>query len=218
MSSQSEFGQPPRMAVWLITLFGPAGQAESIQGDLLEEFSHVASKWGVAFARRWYWRQTVKTAAHLARAGFHTAPWTIAAAVVGGFLLRWLLSWWSDPAIKGAIESVLEARYRAYEQDPHLYLFWLTNMMLIERLIVNTLIGGMVAVAAKGQEMTATMTLGLAGDVLAIQAVLLTVVKTGDQGVLWTLPHTFACSMAIVAAGATVRTCRSLGTTQPAAT
>jgi hypothetical protein len=34
-------------------------------GDLLEEYSYLAPKSGVTFARRWYRRQTVKTIAHL---------------------------------------------------------------------------------------------------------------------------------------------------------
>ncbi len=217
MSSQRDVVQPSRIAVWSITLFTPAGEAESILGDLLEEFSHLASKSGVAFARCWYWRQTVKTIAHLVGAGFRTAPWTIAAAVVGGFLLRWFVSRLSDPAIKGAIESLLD-RHWVYGHDPHAYVFWLTSSMLIVRLIANTLVGGFVAVVAKGREMTATMTLGLVGDVLAIHASLLTVAKTGDHGVLWTLPHTFAFSIAIVVAGAIVRTRRSGTTTRPSAT
>ena len=217
MNSQRDVVQPPRIAVWLVTLFTPAGDAESIPGDLLEEFSDLASKSGVAFARRWYWRQTVKTIAHLVSAGFRTAPWTITAAVVGGFLLRWFVSRLSDPAIKGAIDAVLD-RYRVYQHDPHAYIFWLTNSMLIIRLIVNTLVGGFVAMAAKGREMTATVMLGLVGDVLAIHATFLTVSKTGDRGVLWTLLHTFAFSIAIVVAGAIVRTRRSAGRTRPSAT
>jgi hypothetical protein len=214
MRSQSDVVQPPRVAVCLLTLFTPAGEAESIPGDLLEEFSQIASRSGVAFARRWYWRQAVTTIAYLIAAGFRTAPWTIAAAVVGGFLLRWLVSRLSNPAINGAIDAVLD-RYLVHGQDPHAYIFWLTSSMLIVRLVVNTLVGGLVAVVARGREMTATITLGLAGDILAIHAALLTVAKTGDHGVLWTLPHTFAFSIAIVAAGAFVRMRRSAGTTPP---
>jgi hypothetical protein len=51
MTSQADFLQPPRIAVWLVNLFTPAEQAESIPGDLLEEYSRLASKSGVAFAR-----------------------------------------------------------------------------------------------------------------------------------------------------------------------
>jgi len=65
MTSQADFLQPPRPAVWLVNLFTSAEEAESIRGDLLEEYFHLMSKSGVAFAQNWYWRQTVKTIAHL---------------------------------------------------------------------------------------------------------------------------------------------------------
>jgi hypothetical protein len=80
------------------------------------------------------------------------------------------------------------------------------------------LAGGFVAVIAKGREVTATMTLALAGSVLAIQATLLTVTKTGDYGVLWTLPHTFAFSIAVIVAGVIVRILRSAAATRAAST
>ena len=75
---QAPFVRPPRMAVWLVDLFTPNKQSESIPGDLLEEFSELASKSGVASARRWYWRQSVKTVAHLIATGFLVAPWLTA--------------------------------------------------------------------------------------------------------------------------------------------
>ena len=69
MTSQSQWIQPPRFAVWLLTLFALDDQAESILGDLLEEFTLLESKSGVSFARRWYWRQTLKTVLQLAILG-----------------------------------------------------------------------------------------------------------------------------------------------------
>jgi hypothetical protein len=53
-------------------------------GDLLEEFSQLASKSGIAFARSWYWRQTLKSLVHLAGAGFRNTPWSTFAIVMGG--------------------------------------------------------------------------------------------------------------------------------------
>ena len=217
MSSQADSVQPSRIAVWLVTLFGPAADGESITGDLFEEFSHLASEKGIVHARRWYWRQTVKSIPHLLAAGFRTAPWTITAVVTGAFLLRWFLSVLSSPAINGAIDAVL-SRYRVYEHDPQYYVFWLTSSVLIVRLIVNALFGALVAAAGEGRGMTATVTLGLGGILLAIHATLLTVAKTGDYGVAWTLPHTFAFSIAIVVAGAIVRTYRTRATTPRALT
>ena len=75
MTSQSHVVQPPRLAMWLLTLFALDNAAEHILGDLLEEFTRLASKSGVSFARRWYWRQTFKTVVQLAVLGFRTAPW-----------------------------------------------------------------------------------------------------------------------------------------------
>jgi hypothetical protein len=43
--------QPSRVASWLIELFTPCEQTESISGDLLEEFSDLAPKSGGAYAR-----------------------------------------------------------------------------------------------------------------------------------------------------------------------
>jgi len=83
MMSKATFIRPPRVAVWLVDLFTPNKQAESIPGDLLEEFSELASKSGDAFARRWYWRQSVKTVAHLIVTGFLVMPWLTAGTVVG---------------------------------------------------------------------------------------------------------------------------------------
>ena len=74
MMSQDFSVQPPRIATWLIGLFTSDNEAEAIPGDLLEEFSHLASKAGVAIARRWYWRQTGKTITHLAGGAFRSAP------------------------------------------------------------------------------------------------------------------------------------------------
>jgi hypothetical protein len=43
MTAQTYFVQPPRIATWLLNLFTPVGEAESILGDLLEEYYHLAS-------------------------------------------------------------------------------------------------------------------------------------------------------------------------------
>jgi hypothetical protein len=204
MSSPRDFVPPSRRTIWLIKLFTPAGEAEAIVGDLLEEFSQIASRSGLSFARRWYWRQTVKTIPALLVAGFRSAPGTITAVVIGGFLLRWFVSWWSHPVINRAIEAVLE-KYQAYEHNPRVYLFWLTHTMLFEHLLVNLLIGVVVAFAAKGREMTATMMLGLVSAILAVQSVWMTMARTGDQGLLGTLPWSFAFSLALVVGGAMVR-------------
>ena len=87
MTSQPYSVQPPRIAMWLVNLFAIPDDTDAILGDLLEEYSHLAAKSGVAFARRWYWRQTLKTITHLSLLQPNrVAPWSTSAAVAGGFL------------------------------------------------------------------------------------------------------------------------------------
>ncbi len=162
MMSQARFVRPPRIAAWLVNLFAPDEQAESISGDLLEEFSDLASKSGVASARRWYWRQGVKTIAHLIATGFRVAPWSIVGTVLGGYVL--LAFGASLP--ERAIVAVLHLRnhhvnpyYTSSQVES--YLFWLNNGILTGRLLMSLSIGSIVAVAAKGREMVATTALSL---------------------------------------------------------
>jgi hypothetical protein len=53
MTSQEDFVRPPRIASWLVNLFAAGEEVESLLGDMLEKFSHLASKSGVAFAKNW---------------------------------------------------------------------------------------------------------------------------------------------------------------------
>lgn len=150
MVTKSSLVQPPRLAVWLVDLFTPIGQAESIPGDLLEEFSEIYSKSGVVSARRWYWRQSVKSVAHLTASGFLMAPWLIAVAVVGGWLLAWGFYWLTEKAI-----IAIHYKYQVYAHIDA-YVFWLLYGVLIERLVEPLLVGTIVALAVKGREMVVT--------------------------------------------------------------
>ena len=87
MMSHADLIQPPRIATYILTLFIPAEETESILGDLCEEYSHLSSRSGVAFARSCYWRQFLKTIAHLFVTAYCVAPWSMAAMVIGGYLL-----------------------------------------------------------------------------------------------------------------------------------
>lgn len=73
--------QPPGVAIWLVDLLIPEAQKESVKGDLLEEFSDLATKFGESSARSWYWRHSTKT---IARLMFRT-PWVVANAVFGAY-------------------------------------------------------------------------------------------------------------------------------------
>jgi hypothetical protein len=203
---QTSFVHPPRIAAWLLDLFAPSEQAESITGDLLEEFSDLASKSGVTLARSWYWRQTVKTIAHLVGTGFSVAPWSTAAAVVGGFLLLRFISGLPEQAIFAVLR-----RYRVLDHHFNAYVFFATDGIAIGHVIAAMFVGYMVALAAKGREMVAAMSLALVRCAL-IGAALVWVATHGPMDVAWML---WSCAdpFAIVIGGAIVRTRRSAATT-----
>lgn len=209
MTSQAFFVPPPRIAVWLVNQFTPVEETESILGDLLEEFSHLASKSGVAVARSWYWRQTVKTIVHLAGTGFRVAPWSTTAAILGGWLLLRFVSGLPDQVL-----SAVTDRYLTYWSTHFkIYMFWATDGMLIGHLIGSMLVGCVVALAAKGREMVATTTLGLIQGAL-LGAALLWVAGHGPMDTGWML---WSCArpFAIVVGGAIVRRSRSATATRP---
>jgi len=212
MNSQADFVQPPRIAVWLVTLFAPAEQADVVLGDLLEESSHLASRSGVAAARGWYWRQTVKTITHLAGAGFRTAPWSTTAAVVLGYLLFRLAFRLPEQAIFAVLD-----RYKVHDNHFEVYKFWISDGIVIGLVILNLIVGVVVAVVAKGTEMTATIALGFIRSALGVIGALTVLAITGHYWPFWTMLHQFAFAIATVVGGAIVRTRRLAVTARPTA-
>jgi hypothetical protein len=207
-STQPPSMQPPRIAVWLIGLFTSDKEAEAVPGDLLEEFSHLAAESGSVIARRWYWRQTAKTITHLAGAAFRSAPWLMAAVIVGGFWLHGFLHGLPDKVL-----SVVTDRYLAYWSS-HLQVYkWVLSGMAITHLLLSMFVGCMVALATKGREMVATMTLALV--FCAMVGAALVVESMGRNGgayayrdVSWML---WSCAdpLALVIGGVMVRARRS---------
>ncbi len=179
---------------------------------MLEEFSYLASKSGVAFARSWYWRQTRKSLAHLVGNAFRVAPWLTAATVIGGFFLNRLVSGLPERAIFAVLH-----RYQVFDHHFSAYLFFATDGNAIGHVIASMFVGCVVALAAKGREMVATMTLSLALCVMT-GAAMLVWVATGQALMLWMLPWYFADCFAIVIGGAIVRMRRSAATNLPSAT
>jgi len=201
MTSQPNLAQPPRMAVWLISLFSLTNEAESIQGDLLEEFSVLAAKSGAHSARGWYWRQTIKTLPRLAGFGFRTAPWITAAAVAGGYLLRKLVA----PLVDTVTFAVIERYPVLFEHHFRAYLFFASTGLDIEHLITFLLIGFIVAFVARQREMVATIVLALIWAAFALSGSAYAVIRSGNDELLWRLAWYIADSFAIVVAGAIVR-------------
>lgn len=149
MTSPAYFPPPPRLASWLVDLFAPAEEAESIPGDLLEEFSELVSRSGTAAARKWYWRQAGKTTLHLFGNGLRGAPWLILAYVAGGYLLLRFVAGLPDKLL-----SVVTDRYLPFWSTHFKAYTWVLNAMLVLHLIASLLVGCMVGLAAKGREMT----------------------------------------------------------------
>jgi hypothetical protein len=201
MTSQADFSRPPRIATSLIKLFVPA-EEESILGDLLEEYSDLALTSGVALARRWYWRQALKTIAHLTGNGFRRTPWSTAAIAVGGVLLLRFGSVLPERAIFAVLE-----RYQVPEHHFDAYVFFATDGVAIGHVVAALFVGCIVGLAAKGREMVAAMALGLILCLMTIAASLVWV-GSGHASILWMLPWHFADWFAIVMGGAIVRTCR----------
>lgn len=197
---------PPRIAIRLLTLFGTGEEAESILGDLLEEFFQVASKSGVASARRWYWRQTMTTIVHLIGIGFRAAPWAIAAAVAGGFLLNRLVSGLPERAIFAVLE-----RYSVFDHHFNAYLFFATDGIAIGHVIASLFVGCMVALVARSKEMVATIALALAFFTMTAAAVPVWI-ATGHGPIPSMLAWNFASWLAIMIGGAIVRMRRSATT------
>src|ERR1700733_4420309 len=203
MTSQSHFVEPPRLAVWLLTLFALDEEAESILGDLVEEFSLLASNSGVPFARRWYWRQTLKTVYQLAEHGFRTAPWSTMVAVLGGFSLRRVLAGRVEPAIFAVLD-----RYQVYEHYFSTYMFIASTGIDIGHLITFALVGFVAAFVAKGREMVATMSLGLFWGALTVASFPAVVMQSGYGTAFSRAMVYFADSLVMVIAGVIVRTHR----------
>lgn len=166
--------RPPCLAVWLVDVFAPANRAESILGDFSEEFSDLVAKSGVAYARRWYWRQSVKTIANLASATFRVAPWWLTAFVLLGFSLSWFGARLPDDLVIALLRA--QRPYSNRHMDAYLWL--LTYGFSIARVLESLLIGTLVAVLAKGREMLATLTLAMLRGVSFIWLIFLINVQT----------------------------------------
>jgi hypothetical protein len=190
MTQTASRSRPPRLASWLVELFATDDQEESILGDLHEEFFDIVSKSGTVSARRWYWRQTAKTIAHLVGAAFRVAPWSIAGTVLLGFVLRRF----SFSLPERIIVTVLRTQ-RPYSNLHYGFYVWqVTYGIPILHVIVSTLLGCVVALAAKRGEIAATITLALVLCAL-IGAALVRVASQGSMDVawvLWSFPDPFA--------------------------
>src|SRR5947209_722138 len=132
MTSQRDIhSQPPRMAVWLLLLFTPAEQTESMLGDLLEEFSTLVMMSGLGFARRWYWRQTLRTIQHAWAGALRAAPLLMLVTVVVGL---WSIGFATNLS-QHATRTFLDA-HGIYQSHPDAYVFWSKFPLRLGRVII----------------------------------------------------------------------------------
>jgi hypothetical protein len=199
--SHSNSPQPPQFAVWLLTLFTPAAPAESILGDLHEEFSGLAIKSGLAVARTWYWRQTLKTIMQIGWVAFRTAPWTMLATVIAGF---WAIGF--ETRSSGNAMHLYLDTHRVYVSHPDAYLFWYKFPLEIGRVIICISIGALVALVARRREMAAVVGLAVVQMALLLAATI-TVIASGREWFQWfqtMLLWNGLCAIATVVGGAIV--------------
>jgi hypothetical protein len=203
MTSPTFSLQPPRLAVWLVNLFTVPENANAIMGDLLEEFFQIGHQAGVVSARRWYWRQSLKTIVHLIGTAYRTAPWLTAAGVVAGSLTRRPLGRLVGPAIFAFLD-----RYQIPELHFNLYVFFATTGIDIGYVLVSLCVGCIAAIVAKQREMAAATTLSLIFAAMTGAAVVSWVAE-GHYWILQRVAWDFADMFAILVGGAIVRTHRS---------
>jgi hypothetical protein len=150
--SQKPTLAPPRLASWLLDLFTAPSQSEEILGDLLEEFTTAVSTTGSRGARRWYWRQVIKTVAHLASAEFRTSPATIIATAFGGYLLLMCAVQLADLATGKFL-----GKFQVYYYVSPRFVWWI-YAVAVERVICPMFVGWIATAISKRREMaTATL-------------------------------------------------------------
>ena len=206
--------RPPPLVAWLVELFVSSNQSESILGDLHEEFFNVSSESGVVAAHHWYWRQGVKTIAHLAGAAFRDAPWLIVSTTVGGFLLFGFGL--SLPAkLIGAVLEFHRHHVIPYytQREMNAHAFWFITGILTGQLFVALIVGCIVAFVAKAREMVATVTLSFVLFALNVVA-WFNIARTWPPDLTFPLPNlltSFANIMLIAMGGIVVKKVRRAG-------
>jgi hypothetical protein len=177
-----------------------SAEKESLEGDLFEEFSDLASRSGAAVAQRWYWRQALQSIVHLGIGAYRAAPYSTTAVVIAGFLLGRVLF----RLVENEIFAVLE-RYRVFDTHFGLYVFLTSDGLAAAHVATSMLVGCFVAFVAKGKEMIATITLVLLLFGMTCAASWVWVAR-GNASMLWSmLPWIFLDWLAMLVGGAFIR-------------
>jgi hypothetical protein len=142
--------KPPRAAAWLIELFAPIESADSVLGDLEEEFAGRFEQSGRGGSYRWYWRQAVLTSIHLSWGSFRSAPWSTGARALASLVVGLLLYVTLNRLVAGLVSSL-----PIYEYETSV---WSWRAAALVRFVALPIaIGWSIAAVARGREMIVTM-------------------------------------------------------------
>jgi hypothetical protein len=146
---------PPQLTSWLLDLFVPTGRADSIVGDLLEEFTQRAAHSGRGVARRWYRGQVLRSIVHLLVLQLRIAPGATIGAVLGGLALQHYSVRAVDFTVGLLLAHVSVYRYVGAKA------FWLIYGVGVELILCSLASGWLSAAISKGREMAVGVTLSL---------------------------------------------------------
>jgi hypothetical protein len=181
--------KPPRAAAGLVELFAPIESAESVLGDLEEEFAGRLTRSGRQAARRWYWRQATRTTVHLLLGSIRTRPWSTTALVLASFVMASLLYGMMSVWI-GRLVSNLPI----FDYDTSV---WSWRAATLVRFVGLPLaLGWSIAALARGREMIITtlvvgVLVGMLLLTLTVNARLLVLGPGQRLGLYWALMHVF---------------------------
>ena len=200
MNPRPNRDRSPFFGTWLLGLFASSEDRDQIAGDLAEEFLEKSARSGANAARRWYWRQILKSLPHLFASSLRDSPWRIAVAVALGIALRRSLGRLPELAIFTLVE-----RYRIYDNHFGVYQFLASTGIDLGQLVTFFLVGSVVALIARKRELAPALLLGLAYAGLAVGTCIFIVAKTGDLSFCLRLPWYLADACAIFLGAVAVR-------------
>lgn len=206
MNQQRDLPEPPRIAQWLTSLFAPADVAEAVTGDVQEEFASLVVSWGASRARTWYRQQALGIIVRSGPSAFRAHPFRMLIIVLGALWFTGFATTYSARAMQMLLDA-----HRVYELDPSGYLFWLKFPFEIGRIMICTVVGSLVALAAKRYELPTAVSLALA-QIAMFGAGTITLIAYGRPWFQWFVamaPWNAMCSTAIIAGAAIVRVYRS---------
>ncbi|MGE5324597.1 MAG: hypothetical protein ACM3SW_17150 [Actinomycetota bacterium] len=172
---------------------------------MFEEFLLLASSRGLRFAKRWYWRQTRQSIAHLFARAFGANLWLTAVIVITGVLLHRFVFTLPERAIFAALD-----RYQVFERHFSLYVFFATYGLILGHIFSSLLIGIVIALLARRTEMVSTISIGFALCAMTVAGIIWSL-STGHTFIFSMLPWHVADWLAIVLGGVMVRMHRFAG-------